>query len=106
MPPQIPHLAFPVRLDRDRFAVVEQDSSEHVDGCAEAAIRCPEGWLDHNESLGLPDLAFTVPAIDRPALVRAAAEQGHPDADALTDEQINALTATVTATLGAARGDE
>jgi hypothetical protein len=96
--PQTPHLAFPVRLVGAAFAVVEQDSDADIAGCVEAVIRCPEGWLDHNPTLGLPELAFTVDdaARSREATIREGIARGEPRAVLLTDEQLDGLAATVT----------
>lgn len=105
MAPLVPKLAYPIRLDRGTFAVVEQDSTKDIVGCCEVVARCPLGYLDHAPDMGMPDLTFTTADIERAEIVRQRIEDGEPRAQLLPDEQLDELVTSVTQTLEGTLGD-
>jgi hypothetical protein len=54
----VPHFDLPFRLKGSSFAVVEQDTEQDVENCAEAIIRTPYGFRDDITGFGLPDQTF------------------------------------------------
>ena len=70
----VPHLAFPVRVDGSTFATVEQDSFDDVAGCVELVLRTPRGSRIDAPEFGLPDLTFNEGRVD-PALVTGALDR-------------------------------
>src|SRR5690606_19293544 len=57
--PEIPHLAFPLRLVNGQLAQVEQGSIEDVHGCVIALIHTPLGARPLAPDVGVPDPTFT-----------------------------------------------
>ena len=90
-------LAYPLRFGPGGFATVEQDTHADIEGCVEAALRTPLGWIDSQPDLGLPDLTGT-PGGPGPDLIRVAADQGHPLADTLTSSEFDGLLARIRVT--------
>lgn len=99
--PRLMHLQFPLTIRGGEFVMVEQDSQTDIDGCLEAAARCPRGWLDSLPEMGLADYTLTrgTPPIDD---IRAGIEPYVAlPGDLLTDVELERLVATITLDPGA-----
>jgi phage baseplate assembly protein W len=72
--PEIPHLAFPLRLDGGSFAVVEQDTVEDVRQCVHVLLRTPLGIRPLAPEVGVDDPTFTE-GVDGDALAAQLEEQ-------------------------------
>lgn len=71
MPPRVPHLTFPVRVDvTGRLATVQQDTPADIISCLEVAALYKPGDLEADPDFGLPDQTFA---------------QGGPDAGDIAD---------------------
>lgn len=88
--PDIPHFAYPLRIDGSEFAVVEQDSGDEIQGAIEAILRTPQGHVDSKPTLGLPDLTFRLPGTAT-AAVAEALELHEPRSRELIEEAPEAL---------------
>jgi hypothetical protein len=60
----IPHLSLPLRLANGRFATVEQDSTQQIAECVEAAARTEQGWRVEAPEFGIPDYTMAVGGVD------------------------------------------
>lgn len=58
--PILPHLAWPLRLEGGRFAVLEQDSDEEVLQCVRVILATMQGERLERMDFGIPDPTFTV----------------------------------------------
>lgn len=74
-----PHFAFPFRFGADDTAVVvERDSVEHIDACAQVVIRCPTGFRDEMPDFGWAFPEFANIPIDPTVVEDALRQWGHP----------------------------
>ncbi len=100
---EVPQLALPFRFDRGTPAVVEQDSPEDIEMCAEAVLRCPTGFREELPEFGRPPLAFAQAPLDT-ARLRAAVDRWEDRADPESAERpdpFDAAVRRVTTDLGA-----
>lgn len=92
---ETPHLSLPLRTvrghyDEDsrligvRFAAVEQDSSQHVAECVEAAARTELGWRVEAPEFGVPSYVLAAGGVDVVEL-RDALLTSEPRADVAID---------------------
>lgn len=73
--PEIPHLAFPLRLtDSGSFAVVEQDTIDDVRQCVHVLLRTPLGVRPLAPEIGVEDPTFET-GIDGDVLAATLEEQ-------------------------------
>lgn len=83
---QTPQFAFPLRLDGDSFAVVEQDSADDVRACVEVIVRYPQGLRLELPDFGTPDQTFKQGAEIDTAVILAAVARWEPRAVTLAAE--------------------
>lgn len=81
---ETPHLSFPLRLAGGRFAAVEQDSSQHIAECVEAAARTELGWRIEAPDFGIPDYVLAAGGVDLDEL-RGALLDSEPRAIAVVE---------------------
>lgn len=81
---ETPHLSFPLRIVGRRFAVVEQDSSQHVGECVEAAVRTERGWRIEAPDFGIPDYVLAAGGVELHEL-RSAVLDSEPRAAAVVE---------------------
>ena len=63
--PDRPHFAYPFTRGADgKIGVVEQDTLEHIDACANVIIRCPVGFRLERPEFGWPFPEFQTVPID------------------------------------------
>lgn len=88
--PDIPQLAFPVRVVNGQLATVEQGSAE--DAASQVHVLCltPQGWLSSNPDLGLYEQAHLAGGADGPEIERQISEYV-PDAQAAVEEDRDSL---------------
>lgn len=85
-------LTWPLRLEGDHLATVEQDSEADVDSCVVCVLSYPKGWRFDSPDFGRPEITFKQGGVDLAALTRAV-RQSEPDA---TPQAVaNALSAGV-----------
>lgn len=81
-----PHFAVPFRLERDHFAVNEQDTSDDVADCVEMTLRTVQGERRTLPSFGRPDvLEFTTDRDLAQASVQQAIDDAEPRARAYVE---------------------
>lgn len=81
---QTPKLAVPFRMTPKGAVVVEQDSTEEIEQCAEAVLRTPLGYRIENPEFGLRDQTFNENGADLGEIAQTLSQWGHP----LTDVEI------------------
>ena len=92
------HLSYPVRLVPGPmgagvvFATVEQDSDEHLTDRLHVVGRTPIGAHVDDPEFGVPDDVLRTNGADLTAL-RAALSESEPDAQTLTDRDVEAMAA-------------
>ncbi|ADB50173.1 hypothetical protein [Conexibacter woesei] len=79
-----PHLSLPLRVERGRFATVEQDSAQHIAECVEAAARTELGSRIEAPDFGIPNYLMAAGGVDVDEL-RAALLDSEPRADAVVE---------------------
>jgi hypothetical protein len=95
--PDIPQLAFPIRVDGNQVAVIEQGSAVDVVGQVQVLCLTPPGWLTHDDfvrGFGLADQSHRKGGAD-PGLIEDQIERYVPDAGAAVDERPDALNAAL-----------
>ncbi len=70
---ELPHFSLPFRFGTSA-AVNEQDSVAEIADCALAIMLCPLGYRVELPSFGLPDPAFSSPAVDTDEIRRIVHE--------------------------------
>ena len=84
--PTNPHLSIPFRLDGNRIAVTEQDTSMEVADCVELCLRTVQGERATLTSFGRPDnLEFITDRDLAVAEVQQTIEDNEPRAKALIE---------------------
>jgi hypothetical protein len=64
-------LTWPLRLEGDRLAAVEQDTDADLDSCVVCVLSYPKGWRFDNPDFGRPEVDFRQGGVDVAALTRA-----------------------------------
>ena len=91
--PDIPQLAFPIRVEGNHVAVVEQGSVDDIVGQVWTLCLTPPGWLTHDDEVrefGLADQAHRQGGADA-SLIEQQITRFVPDAEVVVDEQPDAL---------------
>lgn len=90
---QVPHLSFPLRLARNRFVALEQDSPLEVSQRVWALLRTPRGYREDTPDLGIPFPGFRRGGTDLVEISRQidtyAADEG--TLSAIIEEDIESL---------------
>lgn len=89
--PETPHLAWPVRLDGDHLAAVEQDTGEDVAQCVQVVVSTPKGSCDWLPDFGVDDQTFNQGGAD-PGEFEAAIREWEPRADIEIDDTLDERT--------------
>lgn len=94
--PDIPQLAYPVRVIGGQFATTEQGSPE--DAISQIHLLCltPPGWFAHAPAMGLTDQAHRAGSADIGEIERQIAEHV-PDADAAVEADASRLNEALSA---------
>jgi hypothetical protein len=64
-------LTWPLRLEGDRLAAVEQDTGADVESCVVCVLSYPKGWRFDSPDFGRPEVDFKQGGVDVAALTRA-----------------------------------
>jgi len=86
---EVPHIAWPVRMQGTSLAVVEQDTLDDVTQCVRVICSTPLGSRTDDPELGLPDQTFAQGGADPDAIVDAVArseERAEVEVDSTLDE--------------------
>jgi hypothetical protein len=103
----IPHFAFPFRVDGGRVVVNEQDTSDDVVTCVVAVMLCPTGYRTELPEFGIDDPTFREGGPDQEAIATAI-QRWEPRADALLQlagVPLDELAFTVSAFVGTRSAD-
>jgi len=88
------HLAFPLKLSGGVFQTVPRGSVQEIEGCVEAILRTPLGWVESLPTMGVRDPTHTRPDIET---LRAVVERHEPRARLLGDVQFEGVLARIRA---------
>jgi phage baseplate assembly protein W len=102
---EVPHFAFPFRLENGSVAVQEQDTTDEVAQCVQVLLATPLGERDEQPDYGITDPTFQAD-IDQQEILTAVAEWEPRAIPALTDETDNEdeLVRTLRATVAESEG--
>jgi hypothetical protein len=64
-------LTWPLRLEGDRLAAVEQDTDQDVESCVVAVLSYPTGWRFDSPDFGRPEVTFKQGGVDVAQLTAA-----------------------------------
>lgn len=95
--PDIPQLAFPLRVDGHQVATVEQGSAADMVGQITVLCLTPPGWLTHDDEVrefGLQDQAHREGGADA-SLIESQIARYVPEAQAAADEHPDAVNAAL-----------
>jgi len=80
----IPHFSLPLRVDRGRAVVVEQDAPSQIGDCVEAAARTRLGWRIEAPDFGVPAYVMAAGGADA-AELQAALVRSEPRAAVIAE---------------------
>ena len=72
-PDNIPRLQLPIRVDRQGFRWVEQDTLAEVETCVAAIVHFPIGFRQEAPDFGVPEYEFEQMPVDLSAIEEAVA---------------------------------
>lgn len=99
--PDLPHFRMPFSASTGSFAVVEQDATEEIEQCVEAACRTLIGSRVDAPGYGIPDETFSRqgPA-PLPTAILAAVEEAEPRVHLLATAKFEDMIKRITLRLG------
>jgi hypothetical protein len=85
-------LTWPLRLQGDHLAAVEQDTDADVESCVVCVLSYPKGWRLDSPDFGRPEVTFRQGGVDLAALTAAVKDQEHGEPRATPQAVAGALS--------------